>query len=422
MQASHLYMRVDGAVTYDVSKGNYVDYVGASADGTTVYFTSSQHLTPEDHDSSKDLYQWSEATDSITLVSIGNNGAGNGDGCDVGFTEKCGVTTFSTQSYCQLQTALGGNCLSDNSIAAGNGDIYFFSPEQLDGTRGIPMQENLYVYRNESVQYVTTLTPPEPYCFIIYGYATQCQPTQIVRMQVSPDDSHMAFVTSSQVTHYDNAGYLEMYTYEPATRQVVCVSCKPSGAPPKSDVQASQDGLFMTNDGRAFFATNDAIVPSDTNRAIDVYEYADGRPQLITPGTGDSRQAELTFFANSTPGLVGVSADGSDVYFSTYDTLVRQDHNGLFLKFYDARTGGGFSAPAPPPPCAAADECHGSASEPVSSLQGGTSQPLGSGGNVVRPKATHHKPRSRRHKAHRRKASKHRAGSRKPTRTGRAGR
>jgi hypothetical protein len=200
------------------------------------------------------------------------------------------------------------------------------------------------------------------------------------------------------------------------------VSCKPSGAPPKSDVQASQDGLFMTNDGRAFFATNDAIVPSDTNRAIDVYEYADGRPQLITPGTGDSRQAELTFFANSTPGLVGVSADGSDVYFSTYDTLVRQDHNGLFLKFYDARTGGGFSAPAPPPPCAAADECHGSASEPVSSLQGGTSQPLGSGGNVVRPKATHHKPRSRRHKAHRRKASKHRAGSRKPTRTGRAGR
>ena len=44
--------------------------------------------------------------------------------------------------------ALGGNCLSDNSIASENGDIYFFSPEQLDGTRGIPNQENLYDYRN----------------------------------------------------------------------------------------------------------------------------------------------------------------------------------------------------------------------------------------------------------------------------------
>ena len=51
----------------------------------------------------------------------------------------------------------------------------------------------------------------------------------------------------------------------PSTRKIVCVSCIPSGAPPTSDVGASQDGLFMTNDGRAFFTTNDALVHGDTN-------------------------------------------------------------------------------------------------------------------------------------------------------------
>ncbi len=39
---------------------------------------------------------------------------------------------------------------------------------------------------------------------------------------------------------------------------------------------------------------------------------------------------------------MGVSPNGVDVYFSTFDTLVPQDLNGAFLKFYDARTGGGF--------------------------------------------------------------------------------
>jgi len=112
------------------------------------------------------------------------------------------------------------------------------------------------------------------------------------------------------------------------------------------------------------------------NHGEDVYEYVDGRAQLITPGTGDSKKTELSLYA-SPPGLIGVSADGRDIYFSTYNTLVSQDHNGLFLKFYDARAGGGFPAPAPAPPCDAADECHGSDNPPPTAL------PLGPAPNVV---------------------------------------
>ena len=77
-----------------------------------------------------------------------------------------------------------------------------------------------------------------------------------------------------------------------------------------------------------------------------------------------------------------------------------QDHNGLFLKFYDARAGGGFSAPAPPPPCNAADECHGAGSSAPAGLQNHTGTALGSGGNASpQASARHHKKHHKRHHA-----------------------
>jgi hypothetical protein len=232
-------------------------------------------------------------------------------------------------------------------------------------------------------------------------------------MQVSADGNHMAFVTTDQVaqSQYDNAGHAEMYTYDAASGRLTCVSCIPSGEPPSSDVVASQDGLFMTNDGRAFFSTADPLVKADTNGGEDVYEYVEGRAQLITPGTGDTSNAA----GNGVPGLEvtsdvvgldGVSADGRDVYFGTFQSLVPGDHNGNFYKIYDARSGGGFTASPPPPPCNAADECHGAGSLPSSAVQNGTGAALGSGGNIFSPpsssKRYHH-----RHHHHKRHHARH---------------
>ena len=63
---------------------------------------------------------------------------------------------------------------------------------------------------------------------------------------------------------------------------------------------------------------------------IDVYEFVDGRPQLITTGhrRRRTRRAAARSTRRCTTGLEGVSRDGVDVYFSTFDTLVPQDHNG----------------------------------------------------------------------------------------------
>jgi hypothetical protein len=233
-------------------------------------------------------------------------------------------------------------------------------------------------------------------------------------MEISPDDSHMAFLTASPVTDYDNAGHTEIYLYTPATGELRCTSCLPNGDPPTMDVTASHDGRFMTNDGRTFFNTAEPLVPQDTNQTTDVYEYVDGRPQLITSGTAAANNSFGLSTVFSVVGLQGVSADGTDVYFATTDTLVNQDRNGDNVKIYDARTGGGFAAASTPPGCAAADECHGASSSAPADLTTGTRADLGNSGNLAPGQGRQKKKRAthRRHRRHRQHKRGHGRGSR----------
>ena len=130
---------------------------------------------------------------------------------------------------------------------------------------------------------------------------------------------------------------------------------------------------------------------------------SDGRPQLISSGTGSrdytggSAVVNILELPKARTGLESVSADGTDVYFSTYDSLVPQDHNGAFIKFYDARTGGGFDPVPEFAPCAAADECHGPGSPTPPARGIGTEGDLGATGNVNSPTK---KGRTKHHKRH----------------------
>ena len=206
-----------------------------------------------------------------------------------------------------------------------------------------------------------------------------------------------------------------MYSYDPAARKIVCVSCRPDGEPPTFDVEGSKMGLFMSNDGRTFFATEDPLTPVDTNKQLDVYEFTEGRPQLITTGTGTSSSRSNPYGGSGNlgaEGLAGVSADGVNVYFSTRDVLVPQNHNGPFLAFYDARSNGGFPYVPPLAPCEAADECHGAGNAPPVPPTVASEGDLGSRGNAPNPKKTHkakqrHKAKHRRHqKRHHHPASR----------------
>jgi hypothetical protein len=330
-----------------------------TSDGSKVFFTTNQKMTPDDEDNSVDLYMWSEETGTLTRISSGGQ-AGNTDTCAASWISQCNVEVVPVPN---TFLGIGSEVYArrfDTPLASETGEIYFYSPELLDGSRGFANKRNLYVYREGKVQHVATLEPN--------GAAT--------RIETTPDGAHMAFISTTRLTSYDNVGKAEMYRYDPSARQIQCVSCPPSGEPPTANVEGSQKGLFMTSDGRTFFSTKDSLVSRDANGVVDVYEFVGGRPQLISTGTGDNGGNEF-----QPVGLVGVSANGVDAFFSTYQTLVPEDENGEQLKFYDARTGGGFPFNVPAAPCAAADECHGSGSSTPAPPQIGTGAPLGDAGN-----------------------------------------
>ena len=111
---------------------------------------------------------------------------------------------------------------------------------------------------------------------------------------------------------------------------------------------------MLSADGqRAFFDSTDELVFSDTDNQPDVYQweaYGEG-DCTVKPGC-----VELISSGRATEGasFIDASADGSDAYFLTNESLVGADPGSIDL--YDARVGGGFAEAAKPLPCIA-DAC-----------------------------------------------------------------
>ena len=100
--------------------------------------------------------------------------------------------------------------------------------------------------------------------------------------------------------------------------------------------------LPINENGRLFFESQDALTAGDQNgRAQDIYEWEpkgagdckvqSGCVSLISSGSAE----EDSFFMASTP-------SGNDVYFITRQALLPSDRDAL-LDIYDARVGGGIS-------------------------------------------------------------------------------
>ena len=96
----------------------------------------------------------------------------------------------------------------------------------------------------------------------------------------------------------------EIFLYDAAAGTVVCASCSPaalrsgarsSTAPQSDGVEATSFFLnrYVSDSGQVFFDTPDALLPTDTDGAKDVYEYEAGQLSLISSGTDCSRARVL---------------------------------------------------------------------------------------------------------------------------------
>ena len=178
--------------------------------------------------------------------------------------------------------------------------------------------------------------------------------------RLSADGSRLAFLASELIGEYDNDGKAEVYLYSTAGSTLACLSCNPTGERPlgpSSMPGAIRNGAAIhtykprnltAGGSRVYFDSFDALAPQDSNKDRDVYQWeANGTGSCTKP----SGCVNLISNGRSEDGasFIDASADGSDVFFTTDDSLVPDDPGSVDL--YDARVGGGFPLPPVVIPC-----------------------------------------------------------------------
>jgi hypothetical protein len=185
--------------------------------------------------------------------------------------------------------------------------------------------------------------------------------------RVTPDGTHLAFLSTASLTGYANVGKTEVFIYDAVTKRLVCASCNPRGNTPfgpgaiAGALAAGEGGIptykprNLSADGRrVFFTSADNLLLSDTDGRPDAYEWEANGSGSCTKAAGclalisGGRSGEATF--------LDASADGTDAYFLTDASLLGSDTGSLDV--YDARAGGGFPEPPPAIPCEG-DDCQG---------------------------------------------------------------
>jgi hypothetical protein len=278
-------------------------------------------------------------------------------------------------------------------------------------------------------------------------------PAEVVTShRISPNGRWFAFNSRADLTGYDTTDALsgqpdlEVYLYDAATGRTSCASCNPTGARPAgvnvkppnespdwvaagvpewADASSGSEGAqggggidvyqprYLSNSGRLFFDSSDALVPQDVNGTWDVYEYEpEGVPEnehacssASTSGSDvfeparsfavEGRQGEsgagcVALISSGTSpeesSFIDASETGGDVFFLTEAQLSPTDTDTA-PDVYDAHECTAESpciAPpaAQPPPCETEAACKAAPTPQPSIYQAPPSATFNGPGNL----------------------------------------
>jgi hypothetical protein len=313
---------------------------GFSGDGSKAFFTTAQPLLGGD--SSENLYEYDfagEAGHRVVRVSGGDS------------TVKAPVAN--------VERVVG--------ISPDGSHVYFTASGVLTRTPNSLGQEanegesNLYLYERDA-QYPTGRT-----VFVLPG-------VDLVGVGETTSQSGRFLVLQSlaQLTPDDVSSVEQAFEYDSQTGGFVRVSIGKEGFNHDGNTGRVVSPM-VADDGAVFFESTNPLVAQAVNGQSNVYEYREGDVNLISDGQ-DTLGASLN----------GISASGTDVFFSTFDRLLPSDTDAQ-LDTYDARVDGGFAEPPAPPQCEG-DACQGKLSgAPVLLSPGSEFQAAGE--NVASPAA-----------------------------------
>jgi hypothetical protein len=381
----------------------------ASADGSRIFFTDYSRLTKDSTAlGGPDLYEYNvnaPPASRLTDLSVDSTPHDHANVSAVQGASEDGSYVYFSAAGVLAPGATPGQC-------GGNG------PKP-----GETALCNLYVRHDGTTTFIAGLSQEDYPDWGVGGHGTA---------RVSPNGQWLAFMSNRNLTGYDTTDAVtkkpdeEVYLYDAAADRLVCASCNPTGARPVGIIYNSAEQIvsgdrifneqgiaanipggtafsldetryqsrYLSDSGRLFFDSNDALVPQDVNGTEDVYEYEPG-------GVGSCTSASETFSERSggCAGLIssGTSSEesafldasetGGDVFFETTARLAPQDFDNA-LDIYDAHECTAqvpCFAPAPiaPPTCTTGDSCK-PAPAPQPSIFGAPASATFSGaGNVV---------------------------------------
>jgi hypothetical protein len=139
---------------------------------------------------------------------------------------------------------------------------------------------------------------------------------------------------------------------------------------------------YLSADGsRLFFLSEEGLVPADTNGEQDVYEFerpggpwgddCTGSSPTYVPAAEGCLSLISSGRSTDSSYLLDASADGRDVFFSTNQALAADDEDGSY-DIYDARVGGESPSGAPGPAPCSAEGCRNASGSPPPSGSVGT--------------------------------------------------
>jgi hypothetical protein len=442
--ADHLYMRdtvTEATVQLDVLEPGCPaldecghgpaepQFQGASSDGSRVFFTDPQKLTAQaGSEEAQDLYECEIVEDSCRLTALTQTAG------------VAGVILGASEDGSWVYFAARGVLGNGAEHGAVPGDCSYQDPSSTC---------NLYVRHSGQTKLVAVLATHDYQSWAGFGGGVKSQTAR-----VSPNGRWLAFLSQRPLTGYDTRDAAtgrpdqEVYVYDALTGGLSCASCSPTGARPNG-IESEQLELvrhsiwfgnlnigiaaylplwqdfeednavyqprYLSDSGRLFFNSVDALVPRDVNGRGDVYEY---EPQGVGPvgaacGPGAASGSEVfkpagAFEVNGQRGeepagcvslisggtsareslFMDASEAGGDVFFLTASHLVTADVEGG-LSVYDAHecTSGSPCLPAEgaaPPPCVTADACR-QASTPPPAIYGAPASATFSGSGNVTP-------------------------------------
>ena len=195
----------------------------------------------------------------------------------------------------------------------------FSAPSLLGGLGTVKSSRTSTRRAGRRPELVATLEPDNP---LVLDSVKDAATRQHGEFQVTADGAFAAFTSALPLTGTGNFGFRSVFRYDAASGQLACSSCDTTGS--SDDTLAGDAALAAERPqpprgrhasssphGSPWSSTTPIGAPTSTSRP-------ERRAELISSGTG-------SFDA----GLLTVSADGTDVFFFTHDTLApEEDENG----------------------------------------------------------------------------------------------